>query len=82
SIGSNGGRSLIRRIQCLLQEGWNVRIRHVYREANKVADALASIGCQSVGCIMFDIPPAPVGVDDQLCLADRFGVTTPRIVAL
>jgi hypothetical protein len=70
---------LIRRIRCLLQEGWNVRIRHVYREANKVADALASIGCRSVGCIMFDFPP--VGID-QLCLADSLGVTTPRIVAL
>ncbi|PNX62306.1 ribonuclease H, partial [Trifolium pratense] len=76
SIGSNGGRSLIRRIQCLLQ-GWNVRVRHIYREANKVADALASIGCQSVGCIMFDIPS--IGID-QLCLADRLGVTTPELL--
>ena len=27
------------------QEGWEVRISHCYREANKVADALANIGC-------------------------------------
>jgi ribonuclease HI len=30
SIGSNRGMSLIRRIRCLLQEGWNDHIRHVY----------------------------------------------------
>ncbi|MCI69499.1 hypothetical protein A2U01_0090761, partial [Trifolium medium] len=45
----------------MLQEEWNVRIRHVYHEANKVADALASIRCHSVGCIIFEDPP--VGVD-------------------
>jgi ribonuclease HI len=31
-LGNSGGRSLVRRIRSLIHEGWNVRIRHVYRE--------------------------------------------------
>lgn len=35
-VGSVGGRSLIRKIQNLLLENWNVRVRDIYIEVNKV----------------------------------------------
>ncbi|PNX55786.1 ribonuclease H, partial [Trifolium pratense] len=71
-LGSSGGRCLVRRIRSLFQEGWNVRIRHVYRETNRVADALAALGCQQDAFTLFDAPPLGV---DQLCSFDSSGVS-------
>jgi ribonuclease HI len=48
NLDNSGGRSLVRRICSLIHESWNVRIQHVYKEANRVADALASLECQLV----------------------------------
>jgi hypothetical protein len=78
-LGSNGGRSLVRRIRSLFQEGWNVKIWHVYREANRVVDTLATLGCQQYTLTFFDGPPLGV---DQLCSFDSSGVTTPRIISM
>jgi hypothetical protein len=50
SIGSNRDKSLIRRIQCLLQEGWNVNIQRVYRETKKWQFLM---GCPSDEYMMF-----------------------------
>ena len=36
--------SLIRRIQQLLDRAWEVKIQHVYREANRAANFMASRG--------------------------------------
>jgi ribonuclease HI len=60
-LGSNGGTSLVRHIRSLIQEGWIITIRHVYQEANRVADALASMGCQQNEFTLFDAPA--LGVD-------------------
>jgi hypothetical protein len=51
----------------------------VYREANRVADVLASLGCQLVDISLYDDPPNGI---DQLCSLDSSGVTTPRIVSM
>jgi len=45
------GRSLIRKIRRLLQEDWHVRIRHIYDEANRLADTLE---CTLDGIIFMD----------------------------
>jgi hypothetical protein len=42
---SVAGVSLIKSIRRLLEQGWEVKITHSYREANVCADALANIGC-------------------------------------
>ncbi|PNX90804.1 ethylene responsive transcription factor 1b [Trifolium pratense] len=39
------GGSLLKQIWRLLEIDWEVEVSHVYREANKCADALANIGC-------------------------------------
>jgi hypothetical protein len=70
---------LVRRIRNLIREEWNVRIRHVYREANRVADALASLGCQLVDISLYDDPPNGI---DQLYSLDSSGVTSPCIVSM
>ena len=50
--------SIIRQCRDLIhQEGWEVRISHCYREANKVADALANMGCNfTSGVAIYDFP--------------------------
>jgi hypothetical protein len=57
NLNNSGGRSLVRIICSLIHEGWNVWIRHVYRETNRVADALALLGCQLVDVSLYDDPP-------------------------
>lgn len=41
--------SLVSKIRRLLQSDWEVKIYHVYREANKCADVLANMGCDLAG---------------------------------
>jgi hypothetical protein len=48
----------------MMNMDWNVRISHVYREANKVADAIASLECSIQGLSYFDTPPASL---ERLC---------------
>jgi hypothetical protein len=47
--------------------------------SNRVADALASMGCQQYGFTLFDAPSLGV---DQLCSFDSSGVATPRIISM
>lgn len=65
-------------IEKLLRGSWHVKVRHVYREANKVTDAIASLGCQmSNSLLVYDSPPDFVrGLLDD----DVRGVATPRLV--
>ena len=58
------------------QVGWQVTISHCFREANKVADALANIGCNlQSGVAMYERPPNEV---KELLFADCIGVGWPR----
>jgi hypothetical protein len=52
---------------------------HVYREANKVADAIASLRCSIQGFSYFDTPPASL---ERLCLNDVMGVSNSRVITL
>lgn len=44
---------LVRKIQKLLHLLWEMSIKHVHREANKVADKLANLGCSQGDSLFF-----------------------------
>ncbi|MCI17069.1 ribonuclease H protein, partial [Trifolium medium] len=48
-IASSSCWSLVRRIRQLMEREWEIKIQHSYCEANKCADMLANIGCDSGG---------------------------------
>jgi hypothetical protein len=77
-LHSSLGNALVKQIWLLLEKDWCVEILHVYREANKCADALANIGYTLDYEIEFyeDCPPHI----SELCIDDRMGFTTPRLV--
>lgn len=77
AIGCSRGALLVKRIRRLLQSGWTVLIRHIFREANKDVDLLASMGCDYDGFSTFDKPPAVLGI---MLLNNVMGVSTPCIV--
>ncbi|CAI0389214.1 unnamed protein product [Linum tenue] len=61
-----------------LERPWQVKIEHVYREANFVADYLASLGHSlAVGMHVFDVPSTMLL---YWLYFDRVGVQTPRLV--
>ncbi|PNY05666.1 hypothetical protein L195_g002121 [Trifolium pratense] len=66
-VGSARGRILLNIIRQLMNMDWNVGISHVYREANNVADAIASLGRAIQGFSYFQTPPASL---ERLCLDD------------
>jgi ribonuclease HI len=74
------GRALIRRIEELLEDDWEVTFKHSYREANHLADALAkhSFLMKDKFCFFQDCP----GHCKHLLDADEKGATTPKIVSL
>ncbi|XP_057734174.1 uncharacterized protein LOC130949486 [Arachis stenosperma] len=75
---NHGSSSLIRSIKELLAKMDNVEVRHIYREANFYADALAKLGQGEVsGIKFFEQPP--------LCLfhhlfVDASGIKFKRLV--
>jgi ribonuclease HI len=78
--GSIIGCALMKRIKCLLDGPWEVRIIHVYREVNRCADMLANMGSDDIsGIEFFDNPPSKVLqiVDD-----DVRGVSFPRLISV
>lgn len=76
--GSMHGRILVSRIRALLDLEWQVRVCHIYREANAVADGQASLGCTHGGdLIIYDSPPPSIR---NLLDADLLGVSTPRLI--
>jgi ribonuclease HI len=79
-LKSNGGYSLLKRIKQLMAKDWRVEVSHIYREANKCADAMANIGClQDFHFEFYDCCPVPVRDVYNL---DMMGNTTPRLVCL
>jgi ribonuclease HI len=74
------GSSLIKRICQLLAKDWSVDITHIYREANKCADAMANLGCARDFVVEFFVS-CPSHVSDLYNL-DLLGIPTPRLVCL
>jgi hypothetical protein len=68
---------LIRRIKDLLFVDWNVRIIHVYREANKVDDALATFSYASIGINYYENSLVEI---EHLCFVDVMRVSIPRVI--
>jgi ribonuclease HI len=74
------GSSLIKRICQLLAKDWSVDITHIYREANKCADAMANLGCARDFVFEFFVS-CPSHVSDLYNL-DLLGIPTPRLVCV
>lgn len=65
-------------IRLVTATDWSCRLRHVYRESNPVADALASMGHgSSFRMIVLEAAPANL---QQLLGEDMRGVALPRLV--
>ena len=75
-INSNRGDgsyfSLVQNIWRMCDRNWYVVVKYVYREANSVADYLASWSSGRDTCLyLHDEPPIGVG---NLLLSDRLGI--------
>ncbi|CAL1414282.1 unnamed protein product [Linum trigynum] len=72
--------TLVAEIRRWLEQAWLVRIEHVYREANYVADHLASVGHSlPIGVHGIQVPSS------TLCYwlyFDIAGIQTPRLIGL
>jgi ribonuclease HI len=72
--------SLLNQIWRMMDLDWQVEISHMYREANKCADALANIGCSTGYEIMY-YETCPTQIS-ELYLADCLGTTVPRLISV
>ncbi|KAL6580295.1 hypothetical protein OROMI_008319 [Orobanche minor] len=69
-------RGLFGRVKQVLEQEWQVKVSHVYREANSMADCLASMGCEpSDELCIYHHPPDFIL---HFMHADCNGVSTPR----
>ena len=69
--------SLARSIKGIMQRAWNVKIAHVFRESNQVADFMANLGVNmQPGLVVFDEAPSETM---NLLLNDRMGTTHGRM---
>ncbi|KAL4343877.1 hypothetical protein AHAS_Ahas11G0122300 [Arachis hypogaea] len=80
SLKRNSGSVLYYRISELLDRGWQVRIEHVYREANGCADFLANLGAAQEQSLMVWNSPPPGS--DLWVLSDITGTSWPRMINL
>ena len=72
--------SLVSVAQDLIRKDWSCQFRHVFREANRVADALADLAFQfPLGLSVLSSPPPVVA---KALLDDARGRTTPRLVVV
>jgi ribonuclease HI len=77
---SSSGCSLLKRIWRLMQHDWIIEISHIYREANKCADALANFGCTlDFNSVFYD--SCPTHIMDMYNF-DVLGHSTPRLISL
>lgn len=69
---------LVSRGHDLLRRDWSMQFRHIFREANRVADFLASFAFSfPLGRHILGEPPDVVSV---FLVSDRLGQTTRRLV--
>jgi ribonuclease HI len=72
------GRALIGRIGQMMEHDWEVVVKHAYREANQLADALAKRSFTvKDDCCFFRVCP---DFCKHVLDADEKGSTTPRSV--
>ncbi|MED6197576.1 Epsin-3, clathrin recruitment and traffic between the Golgi and endosome [Stylosanthes scabra] len=75
---NRSGSVLYSRIDDLIQREWEVKISHIYREANTSADRIASLSLhQDFNTQYWNVPPPGV---DILLLADALGFFRPHII--
>lgn len=73
------GRCLIEKIRQIMQRFTNIRVRHVYREANICADILAGLGCDyELGIRIYENAPSQLV---QGLYHDCSGIAIPRLVS-
>ncbi|KAK0586448.1 hypothetical protein LWI29_007016 [Acer saccharum] len=53
--------NIVEDCKMLVEKNWSCSIQHVFRESNRVADALANLGHSlNLGTTFFDVPPAQI----------------------
>ena len=73
----NEANRLVLDIRRMLNLDWVVQVKHVYREGNRAADALANIGIrQSLGTHVFGVAPREVL---DIVYQDVIGVSFDRL---
>jgi ribonuclease HI len=76
--GNVVGPTLLHNIRRLIDQDWEVQVRHSFREANACADALANMACDSgFSLTLYEQCPAQIR---SLYVADFVGISTPRLV--
>lgn len=77
--GGEGVCNIVQQIRSFLSGRWNVKLKHIYREANKCADWLANWSLQhDLGYIEWT--HAPSGIS-SLLLYDAMGLSTSRLIS-
>ena len=71
---------LVRQCKQLMdEEGWDVDIKHCFRETNQVADTLANIGTTGrLEMTLYQTPPREI---QSILYADNVGFLWPRLVS-
>lgn len=72
--------NLIIRCKLFMERQWEVQLKHVFRESNRVADCLANEGIKLVrGLLVFNTPPSCV---EDFLFSDVAGAVWPmRVVS-
>ena len=80
SIANLSLKPLLTDCKLLLQKFPNLRVVHVYKEANWCANALARIG--SIGDVPFILFALPPHMVDQLCTLDKEEAFCNRLIQI
>lgn len=66
---------LVRRVRNLISRAFQVRVAHIHREANQVADVLAKLSLHQEGPQVFDTAPQNISL---ALFADSCSISFPR----
>jgi hypothetical protein len=70
------GNALAKLIWKLIDIDWTIEISHIYREANKCADAMANLKCSlDYDLVFYDMRPHSIS---KVFSNDNMGISTPR----
>lgn len=80
TLGATSGYILVISIKTLLRLDREVKIIHVFREANHCADDLANVGCtHELSLVVYEHPPVQLV---QALLSDIRRVSTPHLILM